>query len=133
MYISGTVFLIDDNKSIYDATVTVMATGQFVKTNQNGAFSIDVPDLNSIISFDFAGITLPKELPARDVIGQTVWLQLDPVTPGAQIQVKKDYKPVYVAIGIAAILGITALIVASVQSSGNPPKPVKKEPKTVEA
>ncbi len=126
MIISGTVFLKDDGKSVYDGTVTVKSTGQTVRTNLDGTYSVNVPDFDSVLVFDFAGLTLPKELPARDVVGQVVWLQLDPTDPGAQIQVKKDYKLAYWGVGIAAVLGITALILVATKSESKELPPAKE-------
>jgi len=126
MIISGTVFLKDDGKSVYDGTVTVKSTGQTVRTNLDGTFSVNVPDFDSVLVFDFAGLTLPKELPVRDVVGQVVWLQIDPSDPGVQINVRPDYKPVYWGLGIAAALGITALIFMSGSSEKKEVQPAKE-------
>ncbi|UUC45585.1 carboxypeptidase-like regulatory domain-containing protein [Flavobacterium cerinum] len=131
MIISGIVFLKDDGKSVYGGTVTVKETGQTATTNIDGTFSINVPDFNSVLSFDFYGLTLPVEKTAAEVTGQTTWLQLDPSDPGAQIKIRPDYKPVYWMIGIAAVTGIAALVLLA---TGNNSEPQKKEvkPKEVE-
>lgn len=125
MIITGSVFLKDDGKSVYDGAVTVKATGQVVRTNIDGTFSVNVPDFDSILVFDFAGLTLPKELPARDVTGQVIWLEIDPAEPGAQIQVKKDYKIALWGIGIGAIFGIAALVILASSNSKLEKKEVK--------
>ncbi|MEO4005789.1 carboxypeptidase-like regulatory domain-containing protein [Flavobacterium sp. CAU 1735] len=133
MIITGTVFLLDDGQSAYGATVTVKQTGQTATTNLDGTFSINVPDFSSVLVFDYHGLTLPVEKTAADVTGQKTWLQLDPSEPGAQIQVKvkKDYTLAYWGLGIAAVLGITALILVAVKGDSKPDKP-KVEPKEVE-
>lgn len=126
MYISGIVFLRDDGKSAYGATVTVKQTGQTATTNLDGTFSINVPDFSSVLVFDYHGLTLPVEKTAADITGQTVWLQLDPREPWAQIQVKKDYKLAYWGLGIAAVLGISALILVAAKSAPQPAKEIKE-------
>jgi len=131
MLVTGTVFLADDNKSVYDADVTVLATGLVAKTDVNGVFTIDVPNIDSLLSVSFANISLPKQVKARDVVGKITYIQIDP-TIGPQVIVNKDYTLALIGVGVAALLGITALIIYATKSNPTPKKE-EKPVKTVEA
>ncbi|HRB72440.1 hypothetical protein [Flavobacterium sp. UBA4197] len=128
MVVYGNVILVDDNKSVYDADVTVKATGQTTKTDINGNFSISVPNANSMLSISFANITLPKEVKAGDVTGSPVYLQLDPSINGTQINIKpvKDYKMVFVGLTIVGVLATTALILTATNSQDKKEEKIKE-------